>query len=241
MNVNSTLKDFYRTQMWNEYTKLGDKFEAYKEIVDWGRMFVEDKVLVETQNKNARSEKEDDYNKQTIYFIIHKDAPELVKKAISILEYAGIVVLHTAGYKIRGNIYNRYQINMGIVAASTSESDLSTYINKLRKGLSIKIVTEYGANSVAFKELEQIKNNINLDDGGIDLQTLLNKPIDILDIYEYQKAEIKKKGFCKLVDILNASEADLQKARLIGPKRARNIYNLSMNALLEYINRLSES
>ena len=92
MNVNSTLKDFYRTQMWNEYTKLGDKFEAYKEIVDWGRMFVEDKVLVETQNKNARSEKEDDYNKQTIYFIIHKDAPELVKKAISILEYAGIVV-----------------------------------------------------------------------------------------------------------------------------------------------------
>ena len=113
MNVNSTLKDFYRTQMWNEYTK-----------------FVEDKVLVETQNKNARSEKEDDYNKQTIYFIIHKDAPELVKKAISILEYAGIVVLHTAGYKIRGNIYNRYQINMGIVAASTSELDLSSYINK---------------------------------------------------------------------------------------------------------------
>lgn len=234
-NVNSTLKDFYRTQMWNEYTKLGEKFKAYKEIVDWGRIFIEDKVLVETQNKNARSENEEDYDKQTIYFIIHKDAPELVKKAISILEYAGIVVLHTEGYKIRGNVYNRYQINMGIVAASTSELDLFSYINKLRRGLSIKVVTEYGANSVAFKELEQIKNNINLDDGGIDLQTLLNKPIDILDIYEYQKIEIKKKGFCKLIDILNASESDLQRAYLIGPVRARTIYNLSMNAVLEYI------
>ncbi len=234
-NVNSTLKDFYRTQIWNEYTKLGDKFSAYKEIVDWGRAFIEDKVLVETQNKNARSEKEEDYDKQTIYFIIHKDAPELVKKAISILEYAGIVVLHTEGYKIRGSIYNRYQINMGIVAASTSETDLSTYVNKLRRGLSIKVVTEYGANSIAFKELENIKNNINLDDGGIDLQTLLDKPIDILDIYEYQKNEIKKKGFYKLFDILNASELDLQKAYLIGPVRARTIYNLSMNALLEYI------
>lgn len=234
-NVNSTLKDFYRTQMWNEYTKLGEKFEAYKEIVDWGRTFIEDKVLAETQNKNVRSENEEDYDKQTIYFIIHKDAPELVKKAVSILEYAGIVILHTEGYKIRGNIYNRYQINMGIVAASTSEADLSAYINKLRKGLSIKVVTEYGANSVAFKELEQIKSNINLDDGGIDLQTLLNKPIDILDIYEYQKTEIKKKGFCKLIDILNASEIDLQSAYLIGPVRARNIYNLSMNAVLEYI------
>lgn len=234
-NVNSTLKDFYRTQMWNEYTKLGEKFEAYKEIVDWGRTFIEDKVLTETQNKNARSENEEEYDKQTIYFIVHKDAPELVKKAISILEYAGIVVLHTEGYKIRGNIYNRYQINMGIVAASTSESDLTAYINKLRKGLSIKVVTEYGANSAAFKELEQIKNSINFDDGGIDLQTLLSKPIDILDIYEYQKTEIKKEGFCKLIDILNASEADLQKAYLIGPVRARNIYNLAMNAVLEYI------
>lgn len=234
-NVNSTLKDFYRTQMWNEYTKLGDKFRAYKEIVDWGRIFIEDKVLAETQNKNARSENEEDYDKQTIYFIIHKDVPELVKKAISILEYAGIVVLHTEGYKIRGNIYNRYQINMGIVAANAPVSDLSTYINKLRKGLSIKVVTEYGANSVAFKELEQIKNNIDLDNGGIDLKELLNKPIDILDIYEYQKAEIKKEGFCKLIDILNASEVDLQKAHLIGPVRARTIYNSSMNAVLEYI------
>lgn len=234
-NVNSILKDFYRTQMWNEYTKLGEKFDAYKEIIDWGRSFIEDRVLPETQNKNNRSENEEDYDKQTIYFIVHKDAPELVKKAISILEYAGIVILHTEGYKIRGNIYNRYQINMGIVAASTTETDLSSYINKLRKGLSIKVVTEYGANSAAFKDLEQIRNNINLNDGGVDLQTLLNKPIDILDIYEYQKVEIKKKGFCKLIDILNASEIDLQKAYLIGPVRARNIYNLSMNAVLEYI------
>lgn len=234
-NVNLVLKDFYRTQMWNEYTKLGEKFDAYKEIVDWGRSFIEDRVLPETRNKNNRSENEEDYDKQTIYFIVHKEAPELVKKAISILEYAGIVILHTEGYKIRGNIYNRYQINMGIVAASTSETDLSSYINKLRKGLSIKVVTEYGANSTAFKDLEQIRNNINLDDGGVDLQTLLNKPIDILDIYEYQKVEIKKKGFCKLIDILNASEIDLQKAYLIGPVRARNIYNLSMNAVLEYI------
>ena len=112
---------------------------------------------------------------------------------------------------------------------------MSSYIIKLRRGLSIKVVTEYGANSVAFKEIDQIKNNINFENGGIDLQTLLDRNIDILDIYEYQKKEIKKEGFCKLIDILNSSEMDLQRAHLIGPVRARNIYNLSMNALLEYI------
>lgn len=124
---------------------------------------------------------------------------------------------------------------MGIVATSTSESDLSSYISKLRKGLSIKVVTEYGANSAAFKEIEQIKNNLNLDDGGIDIQTLLNKSIDILDIYEYQKMEIKKVEFSKLHDILNSSENDWQRAYFIGPKWTRNIYNLSMDTLLEYI------
>lgn len=124
---------------------------------------------------------------------------------------------------------------MGIVATSTSESDLSSYISKFRKGLSIKVVTEYGANSAAFKEIEQIKNNLNLDDGGIDIQTLLNKSTDILDIYEYQKTEIKKVGFSKLYDILNSSENDLQRAYFIGPKRTRNIYSLSMDTLLEYI------
>lgn len=234
-NVNSTIKDFYRTQMWNEYTKLGEKFSAYKEIIDWGRTFIEDKVLAETWNKNTRSENEEDYDKQTIYFIMHKDVPELAKKAISILEYSGILTLHTEGYKIRGGIYNRYQINMGIVAASTGETDLASYINKLRKGLSIKVVTEYGANSIAFKELEQVKNNIGLEEGGIDLHTLLEAPVDILDIYEYQKNEIKKEGFCKLNDILNSSEVDLQRAYMIGPVRARNIFNLAMHAVLEYI------
>ena len=233
--VNATIKDFYRSQIWNEYTKLGEKFNAYKEIIDWGRSFIEDKVLVETCSKNARSANEEDYDKQTIYFIVHKDAPELVKKAISILEYSGIVVIHTEGYKIRGQIYNRYQINLGVVAASTGEGDLVSYINKLQKGLSIKVVTEYGANSIAFNDLAMIRENIDLCEGGIDLRELLSKPVDILDIYEYQKTEIKKAGFNRLYDILNANEEDLQKAYLIGPVRARNILNLSMHALLEYI------
>lgn len=71
--------------------------------------------------------------------------------------------------------------------------------------------------------------------GRIDIQTLLNKSIDILDIYEYQKMEIKKVEFSKLHDILNSLENDWQRAYFIGPKRTRNIYTLSMDTLLKYI------
>lgn len=234
-NVNSTLKDFYRTQMWNEYTKLGEKFSEYKEIIDWGRSFVEEKLLVETNNKNNRFDKEEDYDKTTIYFIIQKDAPEIVKKAISILEYSGIVMLHTEGYKMHKNIYNRYQINLGIVAASTNETDLATYINKIKNNLSIKIVTEYSANSSAFFQANRIANNIDFKNVGIDLKKLLEKDIDILEIYEYQKQKLKNAGFCKLSDIVSASEEELTRAYLIGPKRARNISNVAMHAVLEYI------
>ena len=59
--------------------------------------------------------------------------------------------------------------------------------------------------------------------------------IQLLTVVHPTLAEIKKEGFCKLIDILNASETDLQKAHLIGPVRARTIYNSSMNAVLEYI------
>jgi hypothetical protein len=234
-NVNNTLKDFYRTQMWSEYTKLGEKFGAYKGIIDWGRNFIEDKVLRETNNKNSRQDYEEEYEKSTIYFIVQNDAPELVKKAISILEYSGIVMLHTEGYKMHNGIYNRYQINMGIVAASTTETDLAAYINKIAKNLSIKVVTEFGANSSAYGGINEISQEIDYENSGIDLIQLLNKDIDILDIYNYQKQELKNAGFKRLSDIIYASENDLQKAYLIGPIRARNISNLAMHAALEYI------
>ncbi|MBU8698104.1 hypothetical protein [Bacillus pumilus] len=49
-NVNTTIKNFYRTNIWNEHTKLSDIYIGHKKLIDWGRWFVENKVLQETLN-----------------------------------------------------------------------------------------------------------------------------------------------------------------------------------------------
>lgn len=234
-STNMTLKEFYRTKMWNEYTKLGEKFPKYKEIIDWGREFVERNLIPEVIKKNERSRNEEDYDKNTIYFIIHKDVPEVVKKAIGILEYSGIVMLRDEGCKMHNGIYNRYQLNIGIAASTSTESDISSYISRITKNLSIKIVTEYGKNSDAFSDISKMTKNLNLDDAGIDLKMLLEKDVEILDIFQYQKRAIREVGIKTLSDILIEKENGLKKAHLIGEVRAREIYNQAMHALLEYL------
>lgn len=126
-NTNNTIKQFYRTNIWNEHTKLGEIYTGYKPLIDWGRAFIEDKVLEETYNKNKKRLKEGDYS-QTIFFAINRNAPEIVKKAMKILEYSGIVTLHTEGTKVRTEILDRYQLNFGIVlAAETKETPVKRY------------------------------------------------------------------------------------------------------------------
>ncbi|WP_138091051.1 DNA-directed RNA polymerase subunit alpha C-terminal domain-containing protein [Halalkalibacterium halodurans] len=229
--VNETIKSFYRSQIWNEHTKLGDIYSGHKNLIDWGREFIETVVLPDTSEKNdTRLGK--GVNQQTIFFAIHRDAPETVKQAIRILEYSGIVSLHTEGTKVRRGIFDRYQVNLGI-ALSYYQTPTERAAN-LIKGLSIKLYTDYGQNSPSYSNLEKL-NIITEDTDFKDvIDKVLNLSIENLDITEFQKNTIKSAGFNTLRDILEGEESDLQKARLIGKKRARVIWNIAYNATVEY-------
>ncbi|PLM91938.1 hypothetical protein CWN24_31405, partial [Klebsiella pneumoniae] len=88
--VNSTIKSFYRNQIWTEHTDLGEKYKGHREVIDWGRDFLENSVIprVEDYNKSRRDKGTDE---STIYFWIHKDAPEPVKESLRLLTYTGII------------------------------------------------------------------------------------------------------------------------------------------------------
>lgn len=83
--MNNTIKEFYRTNIWNEHTKLGEIYNGHKKLVDWGRDFIEKVVLIDTNEKNE-SRIAEGRKQQTVYFAIHRDAPEVVKHAVRILE-----------------------------------------------------------------------------------------------------------------------------------------------------------
>ena len=67
------------------------------------------------------------------------------------------------------------------------------------------------------------------------LESLLKESIEKLDITRFQCEKLKDAGFTTLEDILVAKEEDLQKAYGIGPKKSRKIYNIALNATIEYI------
>lgn len=233
-NTNNTIKQFYRTNIWNEHTKLGEIYTGYKPLIDWGRAFIEDKVLEETYNKNKKRLKEGDYS-QTIFFAINRNAPEIVKKAMKILEYSGIVTLHTEGTKVRTEILDRYQLNFGIVlAAETKETPVKRY-KEIINHLSIKLYTEYGENSPAYGNVTGIVLNGNTEKSSSVLKSILDSKIEKLDLTTFQMETLKDSGFVTIGDGLKGCEDDLQRAYGIGPVRARRIFNIVFNASIEYI------
>lgn len=233
-NVNSTIKSFYRTSIWNEHTKLGEIYKGHKCIIDWGRWFIENKVLVETSNKNEKR-LNDEKVSQTIYFAIHRDAPLVVKQAMKILEYSGIVTLHTEGTKVRTEIYDRYQINFGVVLASEVKSTPVNRYKEIVEHLSIKLFTDYGVNSYSYEGIDNINYLGEEETRTSILDEILSSSIDKLDLPDYQRSTLKGVGFLTIKDILKGKEEDLQKAYLIGPVRSRRIFNIAFNATIEYI------
>jgi len=230
-DVNDTIIDFYRVQIWDEHTRLSDIYKGHKEIIDWTRTFLEASVIPETLKKNI-----DRKPKQTTYFAVQRDVAERVKDAIRILEYTGIIQLHTEGTKVRTSVYDRYQINIGVVVASESSKSSVERCGELYNGISQKIFTDYGAKSPVFKPLI---NNPAIKDGfegaNLALEIILQKPIESLDISVKQIKRLKDAGFLTVHDILTTNQDSLMRAQQIGPVRSKSIYETAYNAAIEYI------
>ena len=119
--VTSVLKDFYRTEIWSEHSGLADTYAGHRDLVDWGRRFIEESVIPDTRSKNHQWVSEG-RKEATCYFWIHRDAPEAVKEALRLLSYTGIVVKGDTGIvATRGEIGTRYALNLGCLTAGDAK------------------------------------------------------------------------------------------------------------------------
>lgn len=94
--VQSVLKDFYRTAIWSEHSLLAERYPGHKDLIDWGRAFVEQHAISDAIQKNE-AWKSEGKAERTCYFWIHRDAPEAVKEALRLLTYTGVVAKLDAG------------------------------------------------------------------------------------------------------------------------------------------------
>ncbi|MEY8214708.1 MAG: hypothetical protein RPR97_09530 [Colwellia sp.] len=230
--VNLVIKEFYKSEIWEEHTLLSDKYSGFKGFIDWGRNFVEDYVLPEIKIKN------DEYlvgdKKTTRFFWIHRDAPEAIKKALNLLCYTGIISLHTDAVKAtRSEVGTRYSVNVGCLL-SLENTPVSTGI-PIVKNTTIKRMSEFGSNHAAYSGLNP--ELTDFDDSLINqaLKEQLQKPVEFLDLPNWLLEALKGLRLNKIQDVLDATEEKIQEAYYVGKVRSRYIKNEATSAVFEYL------
>lgn len=232
-DVTNVLKEFYRTDIWSEHSGLAETYAGHKALIDWGRNFIENVVIPETRAKNEQW-KSEGKTEATCFFWLHRDAPEAVREALRLLAYTGIVTKIDSGIVAsRGEIGTRFAVNLGCLISPDANPVPS--LTKLASQLTLKRFTEFGANASAFQNLVEAVGTFQEPDMSQILQRQLSKPVDVLDITEFQKSSLRALRLTTIGDALRAKEEDFQKVDYIGPKRSRRMMNAVVASVLEYL------
>lgn len=233
--VNEVIKDFYRATIWAEHTKLEERYKGHKNLINWSRSFIENVVSRDIEKINEEAEKQE-VKKAAICFAISRNAPEPIKQSIKILEYSGIATLDVEATKFRSKIYDRYQLNYGVVLLAGASSNLASKSKVLIKKVSLAKFPNYSENSSVFSGWENLILNKYFDNNSDEtLRSILSKNIDILDISPKLLLRLKNSNIYIIQDIFDKEEKELESIGYIGPIRSRKIYNLVLSAVLEYI------
>lgn len=230
--VNETIREFYRTEIWAEHSTLSEKYPGHKDLIDWGRDFIEHHVLPDIKAKNDHYLSSD--KATSAFFWIHRDAPELIKEALRVLAYTGIVVEHAVGIKAsRAEIGKRYVINLGCLFALEVSPTNSAF--EIAKELTPKRMTEYGSNHPTYKKLTDHAALIASNGAKSVLNLQLDRPATVLDLTAWQLEKLAELGLNTVRDVLNATEKKLKEANYVGDVRARRMRNAAVAAVLEYL------
>lgn len=231
--ANQSIRTHYRSEIWSEHTGLGDKYPGHRELVDFGRRFVEENVIPETRSKNEEWLRESK-SIATNFFWIHRDAPEQVKESLRLLAYTGIVTKTDSGIvATRSELGDRYFINLGCLVAPSANP--IEEINQIARRISIKRFTEYGRDHSAFKDaLSAVSSNEEPDMSSI-LSRQLSRSVDVLELSKFQRESLCRLGFETIGKALAADETSYQAADYIGPVRSRQMRNAVIASVLEYL------
>lgn len=230
--VNEAIREYYRTEIWAEHSTLAEKYSGHKELIDWGRNFIENDVIPELKSKNDQYLRSG--RKTSSFLWVHRDAPEVVKEALRVLAYTGIVVEHANGIKAsRGEIGTRYLVNLGCLFSQESIATSSAF--EIAVGLAPARMTEYGANHNSYRSLTSTVTASTNPKVALALESQLRKPISVLDITLWQKEKLTELGLMTVRDVMNATEEKLKEANYVGDVRARRMRNAAVAAVLEYL------
>lgn len=234
-SINSVIKTFYRENIWAEHTELGEKYQGHRQIIDWGREFLESHVIPNIQNYNS-IRKDRGANESTIYFWVHKDSPTTVKEALRLLTYTGIIrKIDSSMRATRSELGARYEVKYGCIISleSNPQNESKTFY----KNLNIKKFPEFGKNSQAFDGVKSILVENEDENYEKSLESLLERSINVLALLtNWQKGKLLSAEIDTIGKLYQTTEEDLIKnISGIGEARSRSIKNAVVAEIVEYI------
>jgi hypothetical protein len=124
-------------------------------------------------------------------------------------------------------------VNLGCLFALDANPTSNAF--EVAKLLTPKRMTEYGANHAIYRSLVNaaaLKGDQE-DDGHLERQ--LAKPVEVLDLTQWQKDKLTELGLATVGEVLEATEEQLKLAKYVGDVRARRMRNAAVASVLEYL------
>lgn len=228
--INQVFREYYREKLWAEHSKLSERYPGYQKFIDWGRDFIEANVIPELKKKNDSFLIDKNGKGTTMYFWVHKNAPQEIKEALRILEYSGLVYEDAAGMRAtRSEVGTRYMVNIGCLL-SYEAKPATTGLGIVKKS-DVRRMSEYGANHSLYKDIQGCVVGSETD----ALKVQLEKSIDLLELTEWQKQKMHEISIHTIGDLISASEDKLMQAKYIANVRSRTIKNAGIAAVCEYL------
>ena len=116
------------------------------------------------------------------------------------------------------------------------ESIPSTSAFNIAKKLSSRRFSEYGMNNHSYNNLINIVPKFQETDTKNVLNRELEKPIDVLDLSNWQIDALKSINIFCIKNILEVTENHLKTAHYVGEKRARRVRSAALASVYEYLN-----
>jgi len=226
--VQESIRNYYREDIWAEHSNLAERYPGHRELIDWGRTFIEREVLPVLHARNQGT------SETSSAIWIHRDAPQTVREALRLLCYSGILLEGVSGIRAtRSEVGTRYIVNIGCNLAQDAEP--IQYGSIVRSTLSVKRMQEFGANHPSFRPIEQLQIERLESDSNVALEARLAASIDHLDLTDFQKAKLNELKLVTIGAVLAASETDFQALFYVGKVRSRQMRNAAVMAVIEYL------
>lgn len=226
-NAQETISEFYTVDVWQEHSDLAEKYAGHRELIEWGRVFVEQHVITRLREINYRR------RDASSYVWVDRNAPRPVHDALRLLCYSGILQDGVTGVRVRHATGTRYLVNLGCHFAL--DDDPVKYATMVRRTLSTASKTEFGSDEDIYQSIRSLTATYDVQSGNAVLAARLEAKCDVLDLTPFQRRKLVELRLKTVGEVLAAEESAFQRAWQVGPVRARQIKNAAHAAVYEYL------